>query len=204
MVVTITRSGYIKRTHVEAYRSQKRGGKGVTGMETKEEDIVADLFVASTHSYLLFFTNKGKVHWLKVHEIPEGGRQAKGKAMVNVLSLAEGEAVATCVPVRDFESAAYILLATKRGKVKKTELVAFSHPKRGRHPGHHARGRRRGDGGAAHRRPARGAALDQGGHDHPLRRGRDPVHGADGRRGEGHRPRGARPGHRRRGGRGGR
>src|SRR4030095_13292012 len=118
MVVTITRSGYIKRTHVEAYRSQKRGGKGVTGMETKEEDIVADLFVATTHSYLLFFTNKGKVHWLKVHEIPEGGRQAKGKAMVNVLSLAEGEAVATCVPVRDFESAAYILLATKRGKVK--------------------------------------------------------------------------------------
>ena len=91
MVVTITRSGYIKRTHVEAYRSQKRGGKGVTGMETKEEDIVEDLFVASTHSYLLFFTNKGKVHWLKVHEIPEGGRQAKGKALVNVLSLGEGE-----------------------------------------------------------------------------------------------------------------
>ena len=102
MVVTITRSGYIKRTHVEAYRSQKRGGKGVTGMETKEEDIVEDLFVASTHSYLLFFTNKGKVHWLKVHEIPEGGRMAKGKAMVNVLSLAEGEQVATCVPVRGF------------------------------------------------------------------------------------------------------
>ena len=131
MVVTITRSGYIKRTHVEAYRSQKRGGKGVTGMETKEEDIVEDLFVASTHSYLLFFTNKGKVHWLKVHEIPEGGRQAKGKAMVNVLSLAEGERVATCVPVRDFESAGYILFATKLGKVKKTELGAFSHPKRG-------------------------------------------------------------------------
>ena len=131
MVVTITRSGYIKRTHVEAYRSQRRGGKGVTGMETKEEDIVEDLFVASTHSYLLFFTNKGKVHWLKVHEIPEGGRQAKGKAMVNVLSLAEGEAVATCVPVRDFSSGGYILLATKRGKVKKTELTAFSHPKRG-------------------------------------------------------------------------
>jgi len=131
MVVTITRSGYIKRTHVEAYRSQKRGGKGVTGMETKEEDIVEDLFVASTHSYLLFFTNKGKVHWLKVHEIPEGGRLAKGKAMVNVLSLAEGEAVATCVPVRDFESGGYILLATKQGRVKKTELIAFSHPKRG-------------------------------------------------------------------------
>ena len=131
MVVTITRSGYIKRTHVEAYRSQKRGGKGVTGMETKEEDIVEDLFVASTHSYLLFFTNKGKVHWLKVHEIPEGGRQAKGKAMANVLSLAEGERVATCVPVRDFESGGYILFATKQGKVKKTELGAFSHPRAG-------------------------------------------------------------------------
>jgi DNA gyrase subunit A len=131
MVVTITRSGYIKRTHVEAYRSQKRGGKGVTGMETKEEDIVEDLFVASTHSYLLFFTNKGKVHWLKVHEIPEGGRQAKGKAMANVLSLAEGERVATCVPVRDFESGGYVLFATKQGKVKKTELSAFSHPRAG-------------------------------------------------------------------------
>jgi DNA gyrase subunit A len=131
MVVTITRSGYIKRTHVEAYRSQRRGGKGVTGMETKEEDLVEDLFVASTHSYLLFFTNKGKVHWLKVHEIPEGGRQAKGKAMVNVLSLSEGERVATCVPVRDFESGGYILFATKQGKVKKTELVAYSHPRAG-------------------------------------------------------------------------
>src|SRR5215467_1891473 len=131
MVVTITRSGYIKRTHIEAYRSQRRGGKGVTGMETKEEDIVEDLFVASTHSYLLFFTNKGKVHWLKVHEIPEGGRQAKGKAMVNVLSLAENEAVATCVPVRDFESGGSILFATKQGRVKKTELSAFAHPKRG-------------------------------------------------------------------------
>ena len=131
MVVTITRSGYIKRTHVESYRSQKRGGKGVTGMETKEEDIVEDLFVASTHSFLLFFTNKGKVHWLKVHEIPEGGRQAKGKAIVNVLSLAEGEAVATCVPVRDFESGGYILFATKQGTVKKTELGQFSHPRSG-------------------------------------------------------------------------
>src|SRR2546427_12652063 len=132
MVVTITRSGYIKRTHVEAYRSQKRGGKGVTGMETKEEDIVEDLFVASTHSFLLFFTNEGNVHWLKVHEIPEGGRQAKGKAMVNVLSLADGEMVATCVPVRDFESGGgYIFFCTKQGKVKKTELEAYSHPRAG-------------------------------------------------------------------------
>ncbi|MBI2156272.1 MAG: DNA gyrase subunit A [Candidatus Rokubacteria bacterium] len=131
MVVTITRSGYIKRTHVEAYRSQRRGGKGVTGMETKEEDIVEDLFIASTHAYLLFFTTLGKVHWLKVHEIPEGGRQAKGKAMVNLLSLGEGEGVATCVPVRDFAIGGYILFATRQGKVKKTELEAYSHPRAG-------------------------------------------------------------------------
>src|SRR5882762_10412351 len=131
MVVTITRSGYIKRTHVEAYRSQRRGGKGVTGMETKEEDIVEDLFVASTHAFLLFFTNLGKVHWLKVHEIPEGGRQAKGKAMVNLLSLGEGEAVATCVPVKDFGTGGYIFFCTKQGKVKKTELEAYSHPRAG-------------------------------------------------------------------------
>ena len=131
MVVTITRSGYIKRTHVEAYRSQRRGGKGVTGMETKEEDIVEDLFIASTHSYLLFFTTLGKVHWLKVHEIPEGGRQAKGKAMVNLLSLGERETVATCVPVRDFAAGGFVLFATKQGKVKKTALEAYSHPRAG-------------------------------------------------------------------------
>jgi DNA gyrase subunit A len=131
MVLTITRSGYIKRTHVEAYRSQRRGGKGVTGMETKEEDIVEDLFVASTHSSLLFFTNLGKVHWLKVHEIPEGGRQAKGKAMVNLLALGEGERVATCVPVRDFDSGGYVFFVTRKGKVKKTELAAYSHPRAG-------------------------------------------------------------------------
>src|SRR2546422_536134 len=131
MVVTITRSGYIKRTHVEAYRSQRRGGKGVTGMETKEEDIVEDLFVASTHAYLLFFTNLGKVHWLKVHEIPEGGRQAKGKAMVNLLALGDNERVATCVPVRAFNTGGYILFATKQGKVKKTDLEAYSHPRAG-------------------------------------------------------------------------
>jgi DNA gyrase subunit A len=131
MVVTITRSGYIKRTHVETYRSQRRGGKGVTGMETKEEDVVEDLFIASTHSYVLFFTTTGKVHWLKVHEIPEGARAAKGKAMINLLSLGEGEAVATCVPVRDFAAGGYILFVTKQGKVKKTELDAYSHPRAG-------------------------------------------------------------------------
>src|SRR5881396_1742351 len=131
MVVTITRSGYIKRTHVEAYRSQRRGGKGVTGMETKEEDIVEDLFMASTHAYLLFFTTRGRVHRLKVHEIPEGSRLAKGKAMVNLLSLGENEHVATCVPVRDFAAGGYVFFVTRQGKVKKTDLDAYSHPRAG-------------------------------------------------------------------------
>src|SRR5438093_2517649 len=122
MVVTITRSGYIKRTHVEAYRSQRRGGKGVTGMETKEEDIVEYLFIASTHAYLLFFTNLGKVHWLKVHEIPEGGRQAKGKAMVNLLSLGESEAVISADVVHEGVT---ILTVTERGYGKRTPLEEY-------------------------------------------------------------------------------
>ncbi len=131
MVVTVTRSGYIKRTAVEAYRSQRRGGKGVQGMETKEEDVVEDLYIASTHAYLLFFTNDGKVHWLKVHEIPEAKRDARGKAMVNLLQLAEGERVAATLAVRDFTAGGYVFFATRQGKVKKTELVAYSRPQRG-------------------------------------------------------------------------
>jgi DNA gyrase subunit A len=131
MVVTVTRSGYIKRTAIEAYRSQRRGGKGVQGMETKEEDVVEAMYVASTHSYLLFFTNDGKVHWLKVHEIPEAKRDARGKAMVNLLHLAEGERVAATLAVREFAAGGYVFFATRQGKVKKTELVAYSRPQRG-------------------------------------------------------------------------
>jgi DNA gyrase subunit A len=131
MVVTVTRSGYIKRTAIEAYRSQRRGGKGVQGMETKEEDIVEDMYIASTHAYLLFFTNDGKVHWLKVHEIPEAKRDARGKAMVNLLHLAERERVAATLAVRDFTAGGYVFFATRQGKVKKTELAAYSRPQRG-------------------------------------------------------------------------
>jgi DNA gyrase subunit A len=131
MVVTVTRGGYIKRTAVEAYRSQRRGGKGVTGMETKEEDVVEDVYIASTHAYLLFFTNDGKVHWLKVHEIPEAKRDARGKAIVNLLHLAEGERAAATLSVRDFTTGGYIFFATRQGRVKKTELIAYSRPQRG-------------------------------------------------------------------------
>jgi DNA gyrase subunit A len=131
MVVTVTRSGYIKRTSIEAYRSQRRGGKGVQGMETKEEDAVEDMYIASTHAYLLFFTNDGKVHWLKVHEIPEAKRDARGKAMVNLLHLAEGERVAATLAVREFTALGYVFFATRQGKVKKTELEQYSRPQRG-------------------------------------------------------------------------
>jgi DNA gyrase subunit A len=131
MVVTVTRSGYVKRTAVEAYRSQRRGGKGVQGMETKEEDVVEDVYVAATHAYLLFFTSDGKVHWLKVHEIPEARRDARGKAIVNLLHLAEGERIAATLAVRDFTAGGYVFFATRQGKVKKTELAAYSRPQRG-------------------------------------------------------------------------
>jgi DNA gyrase subunit A len=131
MMVTVTRGGYIKRTPVEVYRSQRRGGKGVLGMDTREEDVVADVYIASTHSYLLCFTNDGKVHWLKVHEIPEARPNARGKAMVNLLQLAEGERVAATLAVRDFAAGGYVFFATRLGRVKKTELAAYSRPQRG-------------------------------------------------------------------------
>ncbi|MFN3477251.1 MAG: DNA gyrase subunit A, partial [Candidatus Methylomirabilales bacterium] len=115
MVITITHGGYIKRSPLDTYRAQRRGGKGMTGITTKEEDYVEHLFVATTLSYILLFTNMGKVHWLKVHEIPQLGRAAKGKAVVNFLQLVEGEKITTMIPIRQFEVDKYLLMATKRG-----------------------------------------------------------------------------------------
>jgi DNA gyrase subunit A len=129
MVVTVSHGGYIKRNASSLYRAQRRGGKGKTGMETKEEDFVADLFVASTHSYFLFFTNKGRVYWRKVHEIPQGGRLSRGKAIVNLLSLEPGEQVATILPVRQFEEERRVLMVTRQGIIKKTDLMDFSRPR---------------------------------------------------------------------------
>ena len=131
MAVTISNSGYIKRNAISLYRSQRRGGKGVMGMGTKQEDFVEQLFIASTHDYMMFFTSRGRCHWLKVHEIPQGGRAARGKAIVNVLQLAAGEFVSAVMPVRKFEPDRYILMATKQGVLKKTQLTAFSHPRMG-------------------------------------------------------------------------
>jgi DNA gyrase subunit A len=131
MVVTISHDGYIKRNPISLYRAQRRGGKGLTGVKPKEEDFVELLFVASSHEYLLFFTNQGRVQWKKVHEIPEAGRMSRGKAIVNLLELQRREQVATTLPVRDFNEGRYVVLATKKGLVKKTPLSAYSHPRAG-------------------------------------------------------------------------
>ena len=131
MAITITNSGYIKRLPLQTYKLQHRGGKGIIATTTKDEDIVKDIFVASTHSYLLFFTNKGRVHWFKVYNIPEASRQARGKAIVNLLQLKNDETVTAFVPVKIFDNNHYLIMATKKGTVKKTELMAYSNPRKG-------------------------------------------------------------------------
>ena len=126
MVIAITRSGYVKRLPVTTYREQRRGGIGVMGMEFKDEDYIEHLVVASTHDYLLFFTSVGKIYRLKVHELPLGSRQSKGRALVNLLPLAQGESVRTLIATRDFAEAEYLLLATKNGVVKKTRFAEYN------------------------------------------------------------------------------
>tara|TARA_Y100000310_G_scaffold342247_1_gene444641 strand:+ start:47923 stop:50391 length:2469 start_codon:yes stop_codon:yes gene_type:complete len=130
-VITITHSGYIKRQLLQTYRQQRRGGKGLIATTTKEEDFVKDIFIASTHSYILLFTNKGKVHWVKVYDIPEASRQARGKAIVNLASLQSDEKVTAYVPVKAFDDTQYLIMATKKGTIKKTSLAAYSNPRKG-------------------------------------------------------------------------
>ncbi len=131
MVVTISNSGYIKRNPLSLYQSQRRGGRGKTAMGTKEEDFVEHLFVASTHHFLLFFTNRGKVYWRKVYDLPQAGRQSRGKAIVNLLDFEEGENLTTVLAVPAFEPGLHVLMATKNGVIKKTDLMAFSRPRAG-------------------------------------------------------------------------
>lgn len=131
MVVTVTHRGYIKRSAVSTFRRQRRGGRGLQGAGTKEDDFVEHFFIASTHDYILFFTEQGMCHWLKVHEIPEGGRAARGRAIVNLLKLNENDSIAAFLNIKEFTEEHYITMATKRGQVKKTELAAYSNPQRG-------------------------------------------------------------------------
>ncbi|HEX9492500.1 MAG TPA: DNA gyrase subunit A, partial [Thermoanaerobaculia bacterium] len=126
MVITVSRGGYVKRSPLSLYRAQRRGGKGRIGMATKEEDIVEHLFVASTHAYILVFTDKGRLYWLKVHALPEVGPNARGKAIVNLLPVEAGESVRALLTVRDFPAGKFVVMTTRAGKIKKTELTAFS------------------------------------------------------------------------------
>ncbi|MCA9018714.1 MAG: DNA gyrase subunit A, partial [Planctomycetaceae bacterium] len=131
MVVTLSQRGYIKRTQLNTYQAQNRGGKGVKGAKTDEEDPIQHLFVASTHSYLLFITNRGRVYWQKVYDLPLQGRTAKGRALVNLLSLQEDEAVSNCVAVREFDEERFLVMATRNGIIKKSPLSAYSRPQKG-------------------------------------------------------------------------
>jgi DNA gyrase subunit A len=131
MVVTVSHTGYIKRNPISLYRTQRRGGRGKVGMGTKEEDFVESLFIASMHSYIMFFSNTGKVYWLKVHELPEASRAAKGRAIVNLLSLSPGESTPSVLPVKEFVEGRYVVTATAQGVIKKTDLMEYSRPRAG-------------------------------------------------------------------------
>src|SRR5215211_1937505 len=131
MAITVSNTGYIKRTAITSYRNQRRGGKGRIGMRTREEDFVSHLFVASTHAYIMIFSDRGRAYWLKVHEIPDVGPDGRGKAIANLVSMQEGERIAALLAVKEFEEHKFIVMGTKRGEVKKTELSAFSNPRAG-------------------------------------------------------------------------
>jgi DNA gyrase subunit A len=130
-VITITHAGYVKRLPIDTYKQQRRGGKGIIAAETKEEDFIENLFVANTHDYILFFTNLGKVHWIKVYQLPEASRYAKGTAIVNLLQLGQGEKVTAFIPVKQFEENKFLFMVTANGTVKKTSLAEFSNPRKG-------------------------------------------------------------------------
>lgn len=131
MVVTISHQNYIKRNPVSLYRSQHRGGRGKVGMGVKEDDFLERMFIASTHSHILFFTNLGRVYWLKIYQIPQAGRAAKGKAIVNLIGISKDEKITAVLPIREFVENKFVVMATKRGIIKKTDLVAYSNPRTG-------------------------------------------------------------------------
>ena len=183
MAITVTNTGYIKRTPITTYRAQRRGGKGRIGMRTREEDYVSHLFVASTHAYIMIFTDRGRAYWLKVHEVPDVGPGGKGKAIVNLVQLEADEKIAALLAVKEFpeqEDQQYIVMGTRKGTIKKTDMTAFSNPRpsgthrhghRGRGRGHRRRALRR-QGADLHRHPRR--------HGDPLRRDRRPADGPHG------------------------
>src|SRR5499427_1826449 len=131
MAITVSHTGYVKRTAISTYRNQRRGGNGRIGMRTRDEDFVSHLFVASTHAYIMIFSDRGRAYWLKVHEIPDVGPGGKGKAIANLVSMEAGEKIAAMLAVKEFEDDKFIVMGTRKGVVKKTELSAFSNPRAG-------------------------------------------------------------------------
>src|SRR5437867_3903856 len=131
MAISVSNTGYIKRTAISTYRSQRRGGKGRIGMRTRDEDFVSYLFVASTHAYIMIFSDRGRAYWLKVHEIPDVGPGGKGKSIANLVSMEDGEKIAAMLAVKEFEEDKYIVMGSRNGVVKKTSLSAFSNPRAG-------------------------------------------------------------------------
>jgi DNA gyrase subunit A len=131
MAITVSNTGYVKRTAISTYRNQRRGGKGRIGMRTRDEDFVSHLFVASTHAYIMIFSDRGRAYWLKVHEIPDVGPGGKGKSIANLVSMEEGEKIAALVAVKEFDDSHFVVMGTRKGVVKKTALSAFSNPRAG-------------------------------------------------------------------------
>src|SRR5580704_2012011 len=131
MAITVSNTGYIKRTAISTYRNQRRGGKGRIGMRTRDEDFVSHLFVASTHAYIMIFSDRGRAYWLKVHEIPDVGPGGKGKSIANLVSMEEGEKIAAMLAVKEFEEDKFIVMGSRLGVVKKTSLDSFSNPRTG-------------------------------------------------------------------------
>jgi DNA gyrase subunit A len=131
MAITVTNTGYIKRTAISTYRNQRRGGKGRIGMRTRDEDFVSRLFVASTHAYIMIFSDRGRAYWLKVHEIPDVGPGGKGKSIANLVAMEDGEKIAAMLAVKEFEDDRFVVMGTRKGVVKKTALSAFSNPRAG-------------------------------------------------------------------------
>ena len=180
MAITVSNTGYIKRTAISTYRNQRRGGKGRIGMRTRDEDFVEHLFVASTHAYVMIFSDRGRAYWLKVHEIPDVGPGGKGKSIANLVSMEEGERIAALLTVKEFDDNRFIVMGTRRGVVKKTALSAFSNPQGRRHHRDGRRRRRLGDCGAGDRRQRRVVHRHPARHGHPLPRNRRAVDGSHG------------------------
>ena len=148
MAITVSNTGYIKRTAISTYRNQRRGGKGRIGMRTRDEDFVSHLFVASTHAYIMIFSDRGRAYWLKVHEIPDVGPGGKGKSIANLVSMEEGEKIAAMLAVKEFEDDKFIVMGTLQGRRQEDRAVGVQQPARRRHHRDGRRRRRRGDRGA--------------------------------------------------------